>query len=84
MGKKATFVSEFLKDGHLSVPEQIVTALSLKSGDQVWTIIETEKFDKAEFLKLFGVWKNKRESELNIYKEILKERESFGRKEVEI
>lgn len=84
MGKKATFVSEFLKDGHLSVPEQIVTALSLKSGDQVWTIIETEKFDKAEFLKLFGIWKNKSESERNIYKEILKERESFGRKEVEI
>lgn len=84
MGKMATFISEFLKDGHLSIPKQIVAALSLKSGEQVRTIIETEKFDKIEFLKLFGIWKSKSESELNIYKEILKERESFGRKEVEI
>ena len=84
MGKMATFISEFLKDGHLSIPKQIVATLSLKSGEQVRTIIETEKFDKIEFLKLFGIWKNKSESELNIYKEILKERESFGRKEVEI
>ena len=83
MGKTVTFISEFLKDGHLSIPEQIVAALSLKSGEQVRTIIETEEFDKIEFLKLFGIWKNKSESELNTYKEILKEREIFGRKEVD-
>lgn len=77
MGKTATFISKFLKDGHLSVPEQIVATLSLKSGEQVRAIIETEEFDKIEFLKLFGIWKNKTESELNVYKEILKERESF-------
>lgn len=84
MGKIATFMGEFLKDGHLSVPEKVVKVLSLKSGSKVRAVIETEKFDKDGFLSLFGIWKGKADEEINIYKEILKERDSFGRGEVKL
>ena len=84
MGKTATFIPEFLKDGHLSIPEKIVKALSLETGKRVKTVIETEKFSKKEFLGLFGIWKGKTEAEINIYKEILRERENFGRVEVKL
>ncbi len=79
MGKTASFTAKFLKDRHLSVPEEIITALSLKKGEKVRAVIETDKFDKEGFLKLFGIWKDKTEDEINIYREILKERRSFGR-----
>lgn len=84
MGKTATFIAEFLKDGHLSIPEKIVKTLSLEKGKRVKTIIETEQFNKEEFLGLLGIWKGKTEAEINIYKEILRERESFGRAEVKL
>lgn len=84
MGKTAVFIAEFLKDGHLSIPEKIVKNLSLKKGKRVKTIIETEQFDKKEFLGLLGVWKDKTEAEIDIYKKILLERESFGRGEVKL
>lgn len=41
-------------------------------------MIEIEKFEKEGFLNLFGIWKDKKEDEINIYLEILKERKSFG------
>jgi len=84
MGKTATFISEFLKDGHLSVPQKIVKALSLEKGNKVKAVLETEKFDKNGFLRLFGIWKDKTEEEISTYKEILKERERFGRGEIEL
>jgi bifunctional DNA-binding transcriptional regulator/antitoxin component of YhaV-PrlF toxin-antitoxin module len=84
MGKTATFIAEFLKDGHLSIPEKIVKALSLETGKRVKTVIETEKFSKKDFLELFGIWKDKTETEIDIYKEILRERERFGRVEVKL
>lgn len=82
MGKLATFIGEFLKDGHLSIPEKVVKELSLAKGAKVRVVIEAEKFDKNNFLKLFGVWKDKAAEEIDIYKEILKERNSFSRGEV--
>lgn len=84
MGKTAVFIAEFLKDGHLSIPEKIVKNLSLEKGKRVKTIIETEQFDKKEFLGLLGIWKDKTEAEIDIYKEILRERESFGRGEFKL
>jgi bifunctional DNA-binding transcriptional regulator/antitoxin component of YhaV-PrlF toxin-antitoxin module len=84
MGKTATFIAEFLKDGHLSIPERVVKALSLEKGKKVKAIIETEKFNREEFLSLFGIWKQKTDKEINIYKEILREREGFGRGEVKL
>ena len=84
MGKTATFIAEFLKDGHLSIPEKIVKALSLEKGKRVKTIIEVEKFSKKDFLGFFGIWRNKTEAEINIYKEILRERKNFGRVEVKL
>jgi bifunctional DNA-binding transcriptional regulator/antitoxin component of YhaV-PrlF toxin-antitoxin module len=84
MGKIATFIGEFLNDGHLSIPEKVAKALSLEKGSKVKAVIEAEKFDKEGFLRLFGIWKDKAEEEINIYKDIFKERESFGRREVKL
>lgn len=84
MGKVAIFTGEFLKDGHLSIPEKVIKTLSLKKGSKVRAVIEAEKFDREGFLKLFGIWKDKSREEINIYKEILKEREGFGRGEVKL
>ena len=84
MGKTATYIAEFLNDGHLSIPEKVVKTLSLKKGRKVRAIIKTEKFDREKFLKLFGIWKDRTEEEISIYKEILKERENFGRGEVKL
>lgn len=84
MSKTASFTSKFLEDGHLSIPEEIITALSLKKGEKVRAMIEIEKFDKEGFLNLFGIWKDKKEDEIKIYLEILKERRNFGRGEIKL
>jgi bifunctional DNA-binding transcriptional regulator/antitoxin component of YhaV-PrlF toxin-antitoxin module len=81
MGRIATFKSELLKDGHLSIPKKVIKILSLKKGEKVRAIIETERFDREGFLTLFGIWKDKSKKEISIYKEIVKEREGFGRGE---
>ncbi len=47
-------------------------------------MIEKEKCDKQGFLNLFSIWKDKSEEEINMYREIVKEREMFGRGEVEL
>lgn len=39
-------------------------------------VIGKESFDKRGFLKLSGVWKDKSEEEIHIYREIVKERDS--------
>jgi hypothetical protein len=47
-------------------------------------MIEKEKFDREGFLGLFSVWKDKSEKEIEIFREILKERDLFERREVKI
>lgn len=84
MGNIATFKAKYLKDGHLSIPNEVVTTLSLRRGEEVRVMIEKEKFDKVAFLGLFGIWQDKSEEEINIYREIVKERELFGRGEVKL
>ncbi|MCK9417745.1 MAG: hypothetical protein M0R70_00015 [Nitrospirae bacterium] len=82
MSKSAVFTAELLSDGHLSIPEMTVKVLLLKKGARVKATIETQQFDKAGFLKLAGIWRNKVGKEIDIYREIFKERDSFGRGEV--
>lgn len=84
MSKSAVFTTELLGDGHLSIPYMTVKALSLKKGAKVKATIETQQFDKSGFLKLSGIWRNKTEKELGVYREIMKERDSFGRGEVKL
>lgn len=84
MGKIVSFRAKYLKDGHLSVPKIIVNNLLLRKGEEVRVMIEKDKFDKEAFLNLFGIWKDKTEEEVDLYREILKERETFGRGEVNL
>jgi bifunctional DNA-binding transcriptional regulator/antitoxin component of YhaV-PrlF toxin-antitoxin module len=84
MGKIASFRAKYLKDGHLSIPKEVINALLLQKGEEVRVMIEKEKFDKEAFLKLFAIWKDKSEEEIDLYREILKEREIFGRGEVNL
>jgi len=82
--KIATFKAKYLKDGHLSVPKDVVNTLPLRTGEEVRVVIKKEKFDKEGFLDLFAIWKNKSQEEIDIYRKILKGREVFGRAEVEL
>lgn len=84
MSKIATFKSKYLKDGHLSIPKEVVASLLLKKGEEVRVVIEKKKFDKKGFLSLFGIWRGKSEEEIDLYREIVQEREMFGRGEVEL
>ena len=81
MGKKVFFESKYLENGYLSIPPRIVDSLSLKGGQKVRVALETEGFDKKGFLGLFGIWKDKDEADLEIYRRIMKERDIFGRGE---
>ncbi len=80
----ATFKAKYLQDGHLSLPKKVVATLSLKKGEEVRVMIEKGEFDKATFLSLFGIWKDKTEEEIDIFRKIVKEREMFGRGEVKL
>jgi hypothetical protein len=84
MRKVTTSKAKYLEDGHLSIPQAVVGSLSLKKGEVVQIVIEREKFDKNGFLRLSGIWKEKSEEEIHLYREIVKEREMFGRGEVEL
>jgi len=84
MRKVTTFKAKYLEDGHLSIPQAVAGSLLLRKGEEVQIAIEREKFDKNGFLRLFGIWKEKSEEEVHFYREILKEREAFGRGEVEL
>lgn len=81
MGNRATYTAEYLNDGHLSVPKEIANMFSLKSGKKIRVIIESSRFNRAEFLNLFGVWKHKSAEEIKIFIDIIGERENFGRSE---
>lgn len=84
MGSKAIYTAEYLNDGHLSIPKEIADRLSLKNGKKIRVIIEESRFNKSDILDLFGIWKNKNEEEIKIFKDILKEREHFGRGEIKL
>jgi hypothetical protein len=80
----ATFKAKFLENGHLSIPEDVASSLLLRKGEELQVVIGKESFDKRDFLKLSGIWKDKSEKEIDIYWEIVKERERFGRGEIEL
>jgi hypothetical protein len=84
MGKVTTFKAKYLEDGHLSIPKDVVASLLLRKGEEVRVLIEREKFDKKGFLSLSGIWKDKSEEEIHLYQEMMKEREMFGRGEIEL
>ncbi len=84
MKRRATFKTKYLENGHLSIPENVASSLLLKKGEELQVIIGKESFDKNGFLKLSGIWKDKSEDEIHIYRQIVKERERFGRGEIEL
>ena len=84
MKKVTTFKAKYLEDGHLSIPQAVVGSLLLRKGEEVRIVIAKEKFDKNGFLRLSGIWKEESEEEIHLYREIVKEREAFGRGEVEL
>ncbi|TLD40562.1 MAG: hypothetical protein JETT_3199 [Candidatus Jettenia ecosi] len=84
MGNKATYTAEYLDDGHLSIPKEIVDRLSLKKGKKLRVIVEASRFDKKGILDLFGVWREKNAEEIKIFKDILEERNHFGRGEIKL
>ena len=84
MGKIATFKAKYLKDDHLFLPKWVASTLFLRRGEELRVMIEKEEFDKQGFLNLFSIWKGKSEEEINIYREIVKEREMFGRGEIKL
>ncbi len=56
MLKRATFEAKYLKDGHLSVPKDVVNTLLLRTGEEVRVVIENKIFDRGGSLAslLFG------------------------------
>jgi hypothetical protein len=84
MSKVVSFKARYLKDGHLSIPKEIVASLLLRRGEEVRVVLEKEKFDKKGFLSIFGIWRKKSEEEIHLYREIVRERETFGRGEIEL
>jgi predicted DNA-binding antitoxin AbrB/MazE fold protein len=84
MRKLVAFKATYLEDGHLSIPKDVAASLFLKEGEEVQVVIEKGRFDKKGFLSLSGIWKEKTEQEIHLYREIMKEREGFGRGEIEL
>ena len=80
----ASFKTRYTQNNHLRIPKEVVTQLSLKTGEEIKIMIEKKKFDKDGFLGLFGIWKEKTGKEIDIYLQILRERENFGRGEVKL
>ena len=84
MGKSTAFMAEVLQDGHLSIPDQAVKALGLREGSKVRATIEAQAFDLEGFLRLFGVWEHRSYEEMSVFRDVIKERQAFGRGEVEL
>lgn len=84
MGNKATYTAEYLNDGHLSIPKEIADRLSHKKGKKLRVIVEASRFDKNDILDLFDVWREKNAKEIKIFKDILEERNHFGRGEIKL
>ncbi len=58
MENKVIFTAEYLNNGHLYVPEELVNTLALRRCKKIRVVIETLRFNKSDFLKLFGIWRN--------------------------
>ena len=84
MGNRAAYTAEYLNDGHLSIPQEIARMFSLKRGKKIRVIIESSKFNKEDFLKFFGIWRQKNTEEINIFKDVLEERKKFNRGEIKL
>ncbi|BBO18610.1 conserved hypothetical protein [Candidatus Brocadia pituitae] len=84
MGHKAAYTAEYLNDGHLSMPKEIADRLSLRQGKKLRVIVDASRFDKNDFLALFGIWREKSDEEINIFKDILKERNHSERGEIKL
>jgi len=56
-------------------PKGIASTLFLRRGEELRVMIEKKEFEKQGFLNLFSIWKDKSEEEVDIYREIVKERE---------
>ena len=84
MGNRATYTAEYLKDGHLSIPQEIAHKFDLKSGGKIRVIVESSKFSKSDFLQFFGIWKQKNKEEISIFMNIFEERKQFGRGEIKL
>ncbi len=84
MGKIVSFKAKYMENGHLSIPKEVAASLLLRKGEEVRVLIEKVRFDKMSFLRLSGIWKDKSEEEIQIYREIVKERERFGRGEIKL
>jgi predicted DNA-binding antitoxin AbrB/MazE fold protein len=84
MGNTAAFKTKYKKDGHLAIPREVVTKLSLRDGEEVNVMIRKGKFDNKAFLALYGIWRDKSEEEIDIYRQIVKDRELFGRGEIRL
>lgn len=82
MGHRATYTAEYLHDGHLSIPREIANMFSLTSGRKVRVIIEESKFNKTAFLKFFGAWNQKSTEDIDIFKDLYKDRRKFGRGDI--
>ena len=84
MGSRVVYMAEYLNHGHLSFPKEIADKFTLKGGSKVRVTVETEEFNKAAFLELFGVWSSKSDEELDRFKKIFSERKNFGRGDVSL
>ena len=84
MRKVNTFKAKYLENGHLSIPKDVVASLLLKKGEEVRVIVEKQSFDKEGFLSLSGIWRDRGEEEIQLYREIVKEREKFRKGEIHL
>jgi len=78
-----SFESELLEDGHLAISGELVSKLKLRTGSKLKVSIEIERpggrYDRAKFLTFFGVWAKREEKDLEVFREIYRERARFGR-----
>jgi len=78
---KATFTSEVLEDGHISLPLAVKRELHLRKGDRITANIRKEikiQNSTAKLLKLAGSWRDRRSPE-EIVEEITHDRKSSFR-----
>lgn len=77
-------VKGVFKNGTVKLKENI----HLKADTEVIIVFPDDSkkvvTKKEKFLKLAGIWKNKNKEEIQQFKEIIKEREKFGRRELSL
>lgn len=50
--------------------KEIADRLSLRKRKKLRVIVDASRFDKNNFLSLFGVWREKNDEEIKIFKDI--------------